>query len=105
MLNKLISFFLEKHNSLPPGLLPAAVTPQLGPDATALGQVFWYTLEGLDEKGNPVGGWDLHELRSIQDYYVRLALNSVQGVSEVASVGGTCEGIPGGPRPRCHEGL
>lgn len=82
------SRILEKLNSLPPGLLPADVSPQLGPDATALGQVFWYTLEGLDEKGNPVGGWDLHELRSIQDYYVRLALNSVQGVSEVASVGG-----------------
>ena len=82
------SRILEKLNSLPPGLLPADVIPQLGPDATALGQVFWYTLEGLDEKGNPAGGWDLHELRSIQDYYVRLALNSVQGVSEVASVGG-----------------
>lgn len=82
------SRILEKLNSLPSGLLPADVTPQLGPDATALGQVFWYTLEGQDEKGNPVGGWDLHELRSIQDYYVRLTLNSVQGVSEVASVGG-----------------
>jgi copper/silver efflux system protein len=82
------SRILEKLNSLPPGLLPVDVSPQLGPDATALGQVFWYTLEGLDEDGNPTGGWDLHELRSIQDYYVRLALNSVQGVSEVASVGG-----------------
>lgn len=82
------SRILEKLNSLPPRLLPADVAPQLGPDATALGQVFWYTLEGLDEKGKPAGGWDLHELRSIQDYYVRLALNSVQGVSEVASVGG-----------------
>ncbi len=82
------SRILEKLNSLPAGLLPDGVTPQLGPDATALGQVFWYTLEGLDEDGNNVGGWDLHELRSIQDYYVRLALNSVKGVSEVASVGG-----------------
>ena len=82
------SRILEKLNSLPPGLLPADVIPQLGPDATALGQVFWYTLEGLDESGNPAGGWDMHELRSIQDYYVRLALSSVQGVSEVASVGG-----------------
>jgi Cu(I)/Ag(I) efflux system membrane protein CusA/SilA len=82
------SRILEKLNSLPPGLLPDGVNPQLGPDATALGQVFWYTLEGLDEQGDPVGGWDLHELRSIHDYYVRLALNSVQGVSEVASVGG-----------------
>lgn len=82
------SRILEKLNSLPPNTLPAAVQPQLGPDATALGQVFWYTLEGRDEKGNPLGGWDLHELRSIQDYYVKYALNSVEGVSEVASVGG-----------------
>ena len=58
----------------------------MGPDATALGQVFWYTLEGLDPDGKPVGGWDLHELRTIQDWYVRYALLSVQGVSEVASV-------------------
>ncbi len=79
---------LEKLNALPAGLLPDDVSPQLGPDATALGQVFWYTLEGLDEDGKPVGGWDLHELRSIHDFYVRLALNSVRGVSEVASVGG-----------------
>lgn len=79
---------LEKLNALPAGLLPDEVTPQLGPDATALGQVFWYTLDGLDENGENVGGWDLHELRSIQDFYVRLALNSVEGVSEVASVGG-----------------
>ncbi len=82
------SRILEKLNSLPADLLPGEVTPQLGPDATALGQVFWYTLEGLDAEGNNVGGWDLHELRTIQDYYVRLALNSVEGVSEVASAGG-----------------
>jgi Cu(I)/Ag(I) efflux system membrane protein CusA/SilA len=60
--------------------LPEDVEPTLGPDATALGQVFWYTLEGK--------GFSLHELRSIQDWYVRYALASVQGVSEVASVGG-----------------
>jgi copper/silver efflux system protein len=82
------SRILEKFNSLPAGLLPEGVNPQLGPDATALGQVFWYTLEGLDSNGNTVGGWDLHELRSIQDYYIRLALGSVKGVSEVASAGG-----------------
>jgi len=82
------SRILEKLNALPSGLLPGGVTPQLGPDATALGQVFWYTLDGLDEDGNLVGGWDLHELRSIQDFFVRLSLSSVQGVSEVASVGG-----------------
>lgn len=79
---------LEKLNSLPSGLLPEEVQPQLGPDATALGQVYWYTLEGRDRDGNPAGGWDLHELRSIQDFYVRYALTSARGVSEVASVGG-----------------
>ena len=79
---------LEKLNSLPSGLLPEDVQPKLGPDATALGQVFWYTLEGRDADGNPSGGWDLHELRTIQDYYVRYALTAVEGVSEVASVGG-----------------
>ncbi|MFC3414953.1 efflux RND transporter permease subunit [Algoriphagus hitonicola] len=79
---------LEKLNSLPTDLLPEDVQPKLGPDATALGQVFWYTLEGRDEEGNPVGGWDLHELRTIQDYYVRYSLTAVEGVSEVASVGG-----------------
>ena len=69
--------------------LPAGVTPQLGPDATALGQIFWYTLEGRDvETGEPTGGWDLDELRSIQDWYVRYALQSAEGISEVASVGG-----------------
>ena len=60
----------------------------LGPDATALGQVYWYTLEGHDKDGNPTGGWDLNELRTIQDWQVRYALQSVDGVSEVASIGG-----------------
>lgn len=60
--------------------LPPGVTPVLGPDATALGQVFWYTVEGE--------GYDLGELRSIQDWYVKYQLNSVSGVAEVASVGG-----------------
>lgn len=60
--------------------LPAGVTPVLGPDATALGQVYWYTVEGE--------GFDLTELRSIQDWYIRYQLSSVVGVSEVASVGG-----------------
>ncbi len=79
---------LEKLNSLPEGTLPQGVQPRLGPDATALGQVFWYSLEGRDEKGNPTGGWDLNELRSIQDWTVRYALQSADGVAEVASVGG-----------------
>lgn len=69
--------------------LPEGVTPALGPDATALGQIFWYTLEGRNpETGEPAGGWDLHELRSIQDWTVRYALQAAEGVSEVASVGG-----------------
>ncbi|MEM7036220.1 MAG: efflux RND transporter permease subunit, partial [Bacteroidota bacterium] len=79
---------LEKLNALPPDLLPPEVQPMLGPDATGLGQVFWYTLEGFDEKGQPAGGWDLHELRSAQDFFVKYALASVEGVAEVASVGG-----------------
>ncbi len=82
------SRILEKLNSLPSGLLPDGVNPTLGPDATGLGQIFWYTLEGRDEEGNVTGGWDLHELRSIQDYYVKYALSSSKGVSEVASIGG-----------------
>ena len=82
------SRILEKLNSLPSGLLPEGVNPALGPDATGLGQIFWYTLEGRDENGNVTGGWDLHELRSIQDYYVKYALSSASGVSEVASIGG-----------------
>ncbi|TLP74104.1 efflux RND transporter permease subunit [Maribacter sp. ACAM166] len=82
------SRILEKLNSLPSGLLPDGVNPALGPDATGLGQIFWYTLEGRDKDGNVTGGWDLHELRSIQDYYVKYSLSSASGVSEVASIGG-----------------
>ncbi len=82
------SRILEKLNSLSPGTLPDDANPVLGPDATALGQVFWYTLEGRDENGNPTGGWDLQELRSIQDFQVKYALMGVSGVSEVASIGG-----------------
>lgn len=79
---------LESLSSLPARELPESVKPTIGPDATALGQVFWYTLDGFDPDGNRVEGWDLHELRTIQDWYVRYALMSVAGVSEVASVGG-----------------
>ena len=79
---------LEKLNSLPRGTLPEDVTPALGPDATALGQIYWYTLEGRDKEGSPAGGWDPHELRTIQDYYVKYALTSADGVAEVASIGG-----------------
>src|SRR5215510_9907244 len=60
--------------------LPEGVVPTLGPDATGVGQIFWYTLES-DQM-------DLRDLRSLQDWFVRYQLNSVPGVAEVASVGG-----------------
>lgn len=82
------SRILEKLNALPGGTLPQDVKPTLGPDATALGQVYWYTLEGRDQDGQVTGGWDLQELRSIQDYYVKYGLSTADGVAEVASVGG-----------------
>ena len=83
------SRILEKLNSLPAGTLPQGVQPALGPDATALGQIFWYTLEGRDPKtGKPNGGWSPQELRTIQDFYVKYSLSTAEGVSEVASVGG-----------------
>ena len=79
---------LEKLSSLPQGMLPDDVSPALGPDATALGQIFWYTLEGRDPDDNPTGGWNLDEIRSVQDWYVRYALQGADGVAEVASIGG-----------------
>ena len=60
--------------------LPAGVIPSLGPDGTGLGHVFWYTLEAKD--------YNLGELRALQDWYVKFALQNVEGVSEVASFGG-----------------
>jgi copper/silver efflux system protein len=60
--------------------LPQGVTPTLGPDATGVGQIFWYTLES-DQM-------NLRDLRTLQDWFVRYQLNSVPGVAEVASVGG-----------------
>ena len=82
------SRILEKLNSLPANLLPEGVAPTLGPDATALGQIFWYTLEGRDKDGKATGGWNPQDLRSIQDFYVKYGLSATQGVSEVASIGG-----------------
>ncbi|MBU4211730.1 MAG: efflux RND transporter permease subunit, partial [Verrucomicrobia bacterium] len=79
---------LEKLNSLPAGTLPRDVQPALGPDATALGQIYWYTLEGRDPDGNPTGGWDMEELRTTQDWYARYWLLAADGVAEVASIGG-----------------
>jgi copper/silver efflux system protein len=70
---------LERMNLIA-SLLPKGVTPILGPDASAVGQVFWYTLEGE--------GQDLGTLRAIQDWFVRYQLNAVPGVAEVASIGG-----------------
>ncbi len=64
------------------GRLPQGVTPQLGPDATSVGWVYEYTVE--DTSGN----YDLSELRSIQDWYLKYQLTSVKGVAEVASIGG-----------------
>ncbi|MCG2707469.1 MAG: efflux RND transporter permease subunit [Candidatus Omnitrophica bacterium] len=70
---------LEKLN-LVSGRLPQGVVPVLGPDATGLGQIFWYTVEGK--------GYSIDKLRSLQDWFIRYQLNAVDGVSEVASVGG-----------------
>ena len=61
-------------------LLPQGVTPSLGPDGTGVGHVFWYTLKS--------SGYDLGELRALQDWYVKFALQTVPGVSEIASFGG-----------------
>src|SRR5947199_8084157 len=63
--------------------LPSCVVPTLGPDATGVGHVFWYTVEGK--------GYSLRDLRSIQDWFIRYQLNSVPGVAEVASIGGTVQ--------------
>src|ERR1022692_4045388 len=65
--------------SLASSFLPASVTPMLGPDATGVGQVFWYTVEG------PYDGGTLH---SVQDWFIKYQLSSVPGVAEVSSIGG-----------------
>jgi copper/silver efflux system protein len=70
---------LERLNYVT-GQLPPGVTPRLGPEGTGVGHVFWYTLQSKNH--------DLAELRSIQDWYLKLGLQSVDGVAEVASVGG-----------------
>src|ERR1044072_8015102 len=69
---------LERLN-LASSFLPSGVTPMLGPDATGIGQVFWYTVEGP---------YDPATLRSLQDWFIRYQLNSVPGVAEDASIGG-----------------
>jgi copper/silver efflux system protein len=70
---------LERLN-LVSGLLPEGTTATLGPDATGVGHVFWYTIESDRHS--------LRDLRSIQDWFVRYQLNAVPGVAEVASIGG-----------------
>lgn len=77
---------LERLNYLG-DILPAGVVAKLGPDATGLGWVYQYYLE-VDPAQSPKGGYDLGQLRGIQDWFVRYQLNSVQGVAEVASIGG-----------------
>src|SRR5436309_2952613 len=71
---------LERLNLLTKSL-PGGVVPTLGPDATGVGHVFWYTVEGQ--------GTSLRDLRSLQDWFIRYQLNAVPGVAEVASIGGT----------------
>jgi Cu(I)/Ag(I) efflux system membrane protein CusA/SilA len=70
---------MERLNSAS-ALLPAGVAPTIGPDGTGVGHIFWYTVEGA--------GYDLGELRAVQDWYIRYQLNAVPGVAEVASAGG-----------------
>src|SRR5579883_1347875 len=70
---------LEKLTTIAPEM-PQGVVPYMAADATAVGQIFWYTVEGA--------GQSLDELRSVQDWFIRYQLNSVPGVAEVASVGG-----------------
>ncbi|HEX5789833.1 MAG TPA: efflux RND transporter permease subunit, partial [Luteolibacter sp.] len=77
---------LERLNYLQ-GQMPGGVTPQLGPDATGLGWVYQYYLH-VDPAKAPAGGYDLAQLRSLQDWKIRYDLASVQGVAEVASIGG-----------------
>ena len=67
--------------------LPSGVVPKIGPDANGLGWVFQYYL-AVDPTHSPQGGYDLAQLRSIQDWFIRYELNSVPGVAEVASIGG-----------------
>jgi copper/silver efflux system protein len=70
---------MERMNTIQ-SQLPPGVTPSLGPDGSGVGHVFWYTVEGK--------GYDAGTLRSIQDWYIRYKLSAVDGVAEVASIGG-----------------
>lgn len=70
---------LERMNTIQ-AQLPSGVVPSLGPDGTGVGHIYWYTVEGK--------GYDLGALRAVQDWYIRYKLSSVDGVAEVASIGG-----------------
>jgi copper/silver efflux system protein len=77
---------LERLNYLDADL-PAGVEPKLGPDATGLGWVYQYYLD-VDPQKAPEGGYDLSQLRALQDWFVRYQLNALSGVAEVGSIGG-----------------
>ena len=91
------------------GALPAGVTTAVGPDATALGQIYYYVLK-------PPPGMNLAELRTKQDFFIKYSLQSVKGVAEVASIGGyvktisakrlgTARGIALGADDRLRRGI
>lgn len=82
------SRILEKLNAIPTNLLPVNVEPKLGPNASALGQIYWYSLEAQDGLGQVVDTWPMEELRQINDYYIRYGLQAEEGVAEVSSIGG-----------------
>ena len=83
------SRILEKLNALPTNLLPDGVQPALGSRMPRhLARCIGTRSKAAIRKGNVTGGWDLHETRSAQDFLVKYALNGVEGVSEVASIGG-----------------
>ncbi len=77
---------LERLNYLRENL-PPGVEPKLGPDASGLGWVYQYYL-AVDPTRAPQGGYDLAQLRSVQDWFVRYQLNALPGVAEVGSIGG-----------------
>ena len=97
------SRILEKLNSLPPGTLPEGVQPTLGPDATALGQIYWYTLEGRDPKtGKPTGGWNAEDDTGfLRQVHLILRRGGIRGC-----LGGRFrEGVPDRVEPGCHVRL
>ena len=77
---------LERLNYLGDNL-PAGVVPKLGPDATGLGWVYQYYL-AVDPTKAPKGGYDLSQLRALQDWFIRYQLNALPGVADVGSIGG-----------------